>query len=118
MAKWRAIGPEAMLDDGQMTELQVGDISILVARVEGNYYATQNLCPHLRSRLARGKLEGFVVTCPAHRSRFDVRDGHNVAWIPKLPPLARRMAQAFTKPQGLETYGTRVQDGQVWVEIP
>jgi nitrite reductase/ring-hydroxylating ferredoxin subunit len=117
MGERKPVGPGTMLADGEMRELQVGDTPILVARVEGYYYATQSRCPHLQTRLARGSLEGFVVICPAHRSQFDVRDGHNLAWIPKLPPLARKMAQALKKPQDLRTYRTRTQEGQAWVDI-
>jgi len=117
MTEWKPLGSETTLADGEMTEVQVDNTSVLLARVEGNYYATQGLCPHLQAHLARGKLNGLVVTCPAHRSQFDLRDGHNIAWIPKLPPLARKMAQALKKPQGLRTYRTRMQDRQVWVEI-
>ena len=117
MAEWRAVGTEAMLEDGEMTEVKVDDAVLLLARVEGQYYAAQGLCPHMRAHLARGKLDGFVVTCPAHRSQFDLRDGRNLEWTPKLPRLARRMAQAFQPAQDLRTYGTRVIDGQVWVEM-
>jgi nitrite reductase/ring-hydroxylating ferredoxin subunit len=117
MSVWKPIGPETMLADGEMKEVQVGEVSILLARAEGNYYATQSLCPHLQTRLAIGTLDGFVLTCRAHRSQFDVRDGRNLAWIPKLPRLARRIAQAMKQPEDLRTYATRVQDGQVWVEI-
>ncbi len=37
-------------------------------------------CPHLRGRLWLGKLDGTVVTCPVHGSRFDLTDGHVVRW--------------------------------------
>lgn len=117
MAKWKAVGSEAMLEDGGMTEVKVDNAVLLLARGEGQYYAAQGLCPHMRAHLARGKLNGFVVTCPAHRSQFDLREGRNLEWTPKLPRLARRMAQAFQSPRALHTYRTRVEDGQVWVEI-
>jgi nitrite reductase/ring-hydroxylating ferredoxin subunit len=115
--EWKTVGPETMLEDANMREVKAGDLSLLLARVEGQYYATQSLCVHQRAHLARGKLNGHIVTCPGHRSQFDLRDGRNIAWIPKLPPLARRMAAATQKPQSLHTYRTRVEDGQVWVEI-
>ncbi len=116
MAEWKVVGTEGMLEDGEMTEVKVADAVLLLARVEGRYYAAQGLCPHMRAHLARGKLNGFVVTCPAHRSQFDLREGRNLEWTPKLPPLARRMSQAFQPPQDLHTYRTQVEDGQVWVE--
>lgn len=115
--EWKPVGPENMLADGTMSEVKVGNATILLARVEGNYYAVQALCPHQKAHLARGKLGGFIATCPGHKSQFDLRDGHNLVWLPKLPPLARRMAEALKKPEGLRTYRTKVEGGQVWVEI-
>lgn len=117
MPNWKAIGPEDMLADGTMKEVQVGSTGILLARVGNAYYATQALCPHLKAHLARGTLAQFAVTCPAHGSRFDLRDGSNIAWVADLPGIAQKAARVFAKPKGLQTYPTRIQDGQVWVAI-
>jgi len=117
MADWKPIGPEDMLSDGTMKEVQVGGTAILLARVEGTYYAAQGLCPHMKAHLARGTLARFEVTCPAHGSRFDIRGGSNTAWISALPGIVQKVARIFAKPKGLQTYPTRIQDGQVWVAI-
>lgn len=117
MTDWIAVCDADMLADGEMREINIGDRSVLLARVEGAYYATQALCPHLGSHLARGRLEEYVVTCPQHRSQFDLRDGHNMQWIPKVPRLARTLAQVVKKPTDLLTFPARVQDGQVWVQL-
>jgi nitrite reductase/ring-hydroxylating ferredoxin subunit len=116
MAEWHLVGEETMVEDGHMTEVEVAGTRLLIARVEGQYYATQALCPHLRGRLARGQLDGHVVTCPAHGSRFDIRDGQNLEWTPRIPSLARRMAQAVIRPTGLTIYATRIEDAKLWVE--
>lgn len=117
MANWQPFGPEDALSDGGMQEVKVGDVVILLARLDGAYYATQGLCPHMKAHLSRGTLDGYEVTCPAHGSRFDIRDGRNTAWVANLPGIAQKAAQVFAKPKGLRTYPTRVQDGQVWVAI-
>ena len=117
MTDWMAVGSADMLEDGEMRELNIDGQTLLLARTEGTYYATQGLCPHLAAHLARGKLEGYVVTCPRHDSQFDVRDGHNLQWIPKVPRLARTLAQAVKKPTDLRTFPIRVEDGQVWAKI-
>lgn len=115
MTDWMAVGSADVLAEGEMREVNVGDQSLLLARVEGAYYVTQARCPHLGSHLAGGKLEGYVVTCPQHRSQFDIRDGHNIQWTPKLPRLARRLGQVIRKPSDLRAFPIRVDDGQVWV---
>ena len=117
MAEWKPLGAQDLLDDGQMKEIKVGDATLLLARVGGQYYATDGLCAHLGGHLARGKLDGVFVICPLHKSKYDVRDGHNVEWIPKIPGIARTLATAVKKPTNLHSYPTRLQDGQVWVEL-
>ena len=43
--------------------------------VEGEVYATDNLCTHGHARLCEGFLEGHEIECPLHQGRFDVRSG-------------------------------------------
>jgi nitrite reductase/ring-hydroxylating ferredoxin subunit len=117
MTNWMPVASTDTLTDGQMREINLDGQSLLLARVQGAYYVTQALCPHLAGHLARGKLEGHIATCPRHGSQFDVRDGHNIQWIPKVPRLARTLAQAVKKPTDLQTFPVRVEDGQVWVQL-
>ena len=117
MEEWKSIGPETMLSHGQISEVQVDGMRLLAARVNGEYYATQALCPHMKGNLARGTLEGFIITCPSHGSKFDIRDGANVAWVAGLPNLAQKAIRVVSKPKPLQTYPTRVQDGQVWIRV-
>jgi len=117
MEEWKPVGADDMLRDGSMTEVRVNDTRVLIARVQGSYYAVQGTCAHLRGKLADGKLDGFVLQCPRHGSQFDVRDGRVVAWITKITGLARNIAETVKRPQPLHSYRTRMQDGRVWVEI-
>lgn len=117
MAQWHSIGHEDMLVVGAMKRVDVAGEVLLVARVEDGFFATQGRCPHLRALLTRGRLEGEVVTCPAHGSRFDVRTGKCLDWVEGLPGVVRRAAQALSKPRDLVTFPVRVQDGQVWVKV-
>ena len=117
MSNWiKAVAVDA-LSDGAMKELDVGDRTVLLARLGETYYATQARCPHLRGRLARGKLDGKVVTCPAHGSTFDVTTGRNLAWIERLPGLVKGVARALARPKDLETYPVKVEEGQVWISL-
>jgi 3-phenylpropionate/trans-cinnamate dioxygenase ferredoxin subunit len=117
MAQWKSVGPDTMLVDGTMTEVEANNELLLLARVGGQYYAAQARCPHMGGQLARGKLDGFIVTCPRHGSQYDVRDGHNVAWIPGIHGIAHTVAQGIKGPRGLHTFATQIKDGQVWVDI-
>ncbi len=39
------------------------------------FYATQNECTHAEGPLCEGTLEGAIIECPWHGSKFDVRTG-------------------------------------------
>ena len=49
---------------------------VLLANVEGNYYAIGDVCTHAGCLLSDGKLEGHTVICTCHGSQFDVGTGH------------------------------------------
>ena len=55
-------------------ELPGGD-ELAVYNVGGEYYATENFCPHKGARLTDGKLCGHIVECGLHGWQFDVRSG-------------------------------------------
>src|SRR5205823_12502495 len=59
----------------KMMAVEVDGEKVCVADVEGKYYAIGNGCTHIGGALAEGKLEGYAVQCPWHRSRFDITSG-------------------------------------------
>jgi nitrite reductase/ring-hydroxylating ferredoxin subunit len=117
MANWIKLGEVDMLSEGAMQEVQVGDQALLLARLGETYYATQARCPHLRAHLAKGKLDGTVVMCPAHGSTFDVTTGRNLAWVESLPGLIKGVAKALVKPKDLNTFPVKVEEGRVWIRL-
>jgi 3-phenylpropionate/trans-cinnamate dioxygenase ferredoxin subunit len=66
--------------DGSMTQVDADGHEFLVAQVGDSYYVSDARCPHLHGHLAKGTLEGTVVTCPLHHSQFDLTDGAVVRW--------------------------------------
>jgi len=68
---------------GRMKMVKFLDREILIANVNGNYYAIDNKCTHQNGDLSQGVLEGNVVTCPKHKSQFDVTTGKVVS-LPKV----------------------------------
>jgi len=67
--------PDAELEEGEMKRADAGGVPVLLVRLEGNICALAHTCSHLGGPLSEGKLEGDVVECPWHGSRFNVRDG-------------------------------------------
>lgn len=89
---------------------------IMLARTGGKVYAAQNRCPHLGGNLSKGTLEGTVVTCPRHRSQFDVRDGKVLRWT-TWPPVVLFLARLVKPPRPLKTYPVSVESGDVFVDV-
>jgi nitrite reductase/ring-hydroxylating ferredoxin subunit len=69
----------------QMMAIEVNDERICLANVNGRYYAISNVCTHMGGPLAEGKLEDYIVQCPWHGSRFDIRSG-KVVRPPAMKP--------------------------------
>ncbi len=58
-----------------MKNFEIAGHEFLVANVQGKYYAMGSRCTHVGGPLAEGTLEGQIVQCPWHGSRFDVTTG-------------------------------------------
>ena len=99
-----------------MKKIEIQGREILVARIGEKYYAADNRCPHMNGDLSRGELEGTIVTCPRHASRFDLKDGRVVRWL-KGSGLLARLGGALKPPQPLATYPVTIKDGAILIEI-
>jgi nitrite reductase/ring-hydroxylating ferredoxin subunit len=60
---------------GQMIGVEKDGKSILVANINGAYYAIGNICTHAGCTISDGMLKGERVQCPCHGSTFDLRTG-------------------------------------------
>ena len=66
---------------------------LAVYNVNGEYYATENSCPHRGAPLTEGALCGHIVECGLHGWQFDVRSG-----------------ECLTVPERIRTYQVIVED--------
>ncbi|HET7379183.1 MAG TPA: Rieske 2Fe-2S domain-containing protein [Gaiellales bacterium] len=74
-ADFVAIGATPDFREGQMRRVDAGGLPVLVTRLNGKVCAIGAVCSHAGGPLEEGKLEGEVVTCPWHGSRFNVCSG-------------------------------------------
>jgi nitrite reductase/ring-hydroxylating ferredoxin subunit len=63
------------LAPGTMKWVAVDRERVLLANVDGTFYAIKDSCGHRQAVLSRGTLRGHVVECPLHYAEFDVRTG-------------------------------------------
>jgi len=91
---------KALLESHMMPSYPMG-VNILLARVNGAVYAISGKCAHMACALFTGKLEGYIITCPCHDWRFDIRTGQFL----DAPELA------------LAIYSTKSEDGKLFVDL-
>jgi 3-phenylpropionate/trans-cinnamate dioxygenase ferredoxin subunit len=91
------------LREGTMKRVDIGGRRILLANVAGRLYAVDDTCTHEEASLSTGVLQGELVKCPLHNSRFNVRTG-----------------EALEEPaeEDLRTYPVREEGGRILVGVP
>lgn len=94
MAEWVRVCRADQLPPGEMQAVEEGSERILVANVEGKFYAISAICSHADADLDEGYIEGETVVCPLHYSCFslitgDVVDGPADAPVPTYPVEVR-----------------------------
>jgi naphthalene 1,2-dioxygenase system ferredoxin subunit len=61
--------------EGDVVGFVVSGKDIAFYEVDGEVFASDNLCTHGAARLSDGFLEGNEIECPLHQGRFDVCTG-------------------------------------------
>jgi len=97
------VGKSGELREGTMKRVDIGGRRILLANVAGRLYAVDDSCTHEEASLSTGVLQGELVKCPLHNSRFNVRTG-----------------EALEEPaeEDLRTYPVREEGGRILVGVP
>ncbi len=80
-------------------ELSNGN-ELALYNVNGEFYATNNFCPHKGAPLAEGRLRGHTIECDWHGWEFDVRTG-----------------ECRNTGQRVEVFKVIVEDGWIKIEV-
>jgi nitrite reductase/ring-hydroxylating ferredoxin subunit len=113
---------------------------VLLAHTDDGIVAIDDRCPHMAAPLSVGELDGFVIGCPLHEGRFDLRTGETVrmpttggldadghyhpVWTPEgrdarpEPPGRKAEARRLTRVRRLRYYPVRIVNGQIEVAVP
>jgi nitrite reductase/ring-hydroxylating ferredoxin subunit len=96
-----SVCPVEALPNGSCRRLSLpnGD-ELAIYNINGEFYATDNFCPHRGAPLSDGMVSGHIVECSWHGWQFDVRTG-----------------ECLTVKDKVRTFRVRVADGQVVVEV-
>ena len=99
---WTDAAAADQLPQDDVTAIVVADRELAFYCVEGEVFATDNICTHGHARLCEGFLLGHEIECPLHQGRFDVRTG-----------------QATFEPaeEAIRSYPVRIDGGRVYVAL-
>ena len=94
---------------GKMKMVNLNGKEVLIANVDGSYYAIGTICTHKAGNLSQGTLEGNIVTCPRHHAKFDVTTGKVVS-----PP---KMGLFHPKIQDEPAYSVKIENEDIMVKL-
>ena len=101
IANWIEVAAREDIPEDDVIGIEVDGKSLALYSVEGQVYATDNICTHGHAQLCDGFLEGHEIECPLHQGRFDIRNG-------------KAMCAPLT--QDIKTYPIKIEAGRVYVE--
>jgi naphthalene 1,2-dioxygenase system ferredoxin subunit len=102
MNRWTDVAAEADLFEGAGIAVTPCGHDIALFSVDGQVFATDNLCSHGNARLCDGFIEGLEIECPFHQGRFDLKTG------------AATLAPAS---QAIKVWPVKIEAGRVWLDL-
>jgi nitrite reductase/ring-hydroxylating ferredoxin subunit len=89
------------LQEGSMKLVDAEGLHVLLVKVSGQIFAIDNRCPHMSCGFSGGSLDGYVIICPCHDWRFDLRTGE----------------YEEIKEMKLVKYEWKVESGKIWIKL-
>jgi nitrite reductase/ring-hydroxylating ferredoxin subunit len=108
------------LAEGQVRQVKARGKELAVGRlVGGQLFAVGGRCSHMFTRLGKGKLEGTLLECPWHGTKFDVTDGCVANWVTR--PMLLKLVYDATLPafmkRGIPTFEIKEENDDVLVAV-
>lgn len=108
---WVDAAEHGAVKPGEVVGVVIGGLDIALYNIDGQVYATHNLCTHAEARLSEGWLDHDVIECPFHGGRFEVKTGKGLG-----PPIMCDLATLPVRIDG-PTIQVRI-DGRPSTERP
>lgn len=102
MSKWIKVCKSDDIPDEDVIRFDHADKTFAIYRKDDEFFATAGLCTHESVHLSDGLVMDYIIECPKHNGRFDYRTG-----AAKGAPVCIN----------LKTYNTKVENGDVFIEL-
>ncbi|QDF97903.1 naphthalene 1,2-dioxygenase [Azoarcus sp. DD4] len=100
--EWIAAAEVDAVPQDDVIGVEIGGRDIALYSVDGEIYASDNICSHGHARLCDGFLDGYEIECPLHQGKFDVRTGKALC-----APLT----------EDIRSYPVKIEDGRVFLAL-
>jgi 3-phenylpropionate/trans-cinnamate dioxygenase ferredoxin component len=77
-------------DPGKLL-VEVDDRLVALFKVDGEFFALDDVCTHDGGPLAEGKLDDHTIACPRHGAKFDIRTGAALTMPATQPTVAHEV---------------------------
>lgn len=86
MPEWVRVAEPADCPAGQLLGVEANGDRVVLANVDGTFYALEDRCSHQDFPLSEGDLDGDRLECIFHGARFEVASGRAVQ-LPAVRPV-------------------------------
>jgi nitrite reductase/ring-hydroxylating ferredoxin subunit len=119
------------IEHGKMKRVAVQGVAVLIANVDGKFYAMDDRCGHMNAMLSMGTLRGKTVVCPFHFAEFDVTTGQKIkdpqeesfGDMSKFPEdmqkfliYAKKLVDPV-KAYDMQTYEVKVEEDKIFIKL-
>jgi nitrite reductase/ring-hydroxylating ferredoxin subunit len=115
------------ISNRQMKHVEINGKEIVIANLDGKFYAFAERCGHMNARLSRGNINQNIVTCPFHAAKFDITSGKKIGepvleippGMEPLPPKWQKYMEivgkemSYIKTYDQETYEVKVEGNSI-----
>ena len=99
---WIDVLADADLPTDDVIGVEAKGHQVAIYAVNGEVFASDNICTHGHARLCDGFLEDYEIECPLHQGRFDIRNG-------------KAMCEPLT--EDVRTYPVKIENGRVFIDL-
>lgn len=96
------IGSLGQLPPGTVTQVEVGEESVVVCNAGGEIHALDGICQHAGGPLGQGALHGTTLVCPWHAWEYNCVTG----------------VCDLDEDLKLEKYAVKVENGDIFIDVP
>ena len=75
MSDWVDVIDQNALADGEHVIVDVDGTEAAIFKLDGEFYAIEDVCTHDGAEIASGELDGDEIICPRHGARFCIKTG-------------------------------------------